>query len=372
MDSSARSTGVRGPQFGLWSLLGLVTACGLGAGFLAANDWTMRAGVWLTAMSLLPLSLALERLFDARDRETAGAGKRSIPRGVFALSLASLGLAAVCFLPYFATSEPWHPTPLSMLVTLDLVNVLDKSFQQAGVTCADWFSTAIIVAAPAMVFLTANSFLVTQRWPGRIPQRVGWLGALLGMLSLTYSAVDCLTGQRFSNAPNSSFLWHPVAAGCWLAILALWNRRRRHATIGQATLMVFLLHAWIWTLAFPTAGGTLVSEFFRLEIKLPLPESPAPSVDREGWEQIRLGLTQEEVEALLGSRGHVTPAITVAPDTDDEAILPEYWQYEWGTVISFSDLLFSEPAPSDRAYVVWFNEEGKVIEFRPPLTSDDP
>ncbi len=90
-------------------------------------------------------------------------------------------------------------------------------------------------------------------------------------------------------------------------------------------------------------------------------ERALPSVSTEAWAQVRVGMTKEQVKGLLGeagSRGQVSVTID-----GKEHKGPEYWEYGW------TDGVTMFGGPSDKAYVVCFDQTDKVESFRAPLES---
>ena len=78
---------------------------------------------------------------------------------------------------------------------------------------------------------------------------------------------------------------------------------------------------------------------------------PAPSVDAERWRQVHVGMSKNQVAALLGEPPH--------KGSELGADSQEYWEY--GHVSS----AFA-PVPDNRGHVVYFDKQGRVSSSRDP------
>jgi len=83
-----------------------------------------------------------------------------------------------------------------------------------------------------------------------------------------------------------------------------------------------------------------------------------PSIDSEVWGQLYVGMDKDDVIALFGdSQSKTSPA----QGSKSGYINNEYWEYNW------TDGLSGVFGPSLRAYVVYFDDHGKVVSFRKPI-----
>ena len=113
-------------------------------------------------------------------------------------------------------------------------------------------------------------------------------------------------------------------------------------------------------------GGLIYFHYF-FTVDLPFLEArPIKGVQPEAWAKLQVGMTKQEVIALLGEshcrRGPGTSEI----DGKKQIITPEFWQYTW-TDGGFH--LFGR-VPSDKAHAVYFDSDGKVSGFRAPKTAN--
>ena len=81
------------------------------------------------------------------------------------------------------------------------------------------------------------------------------------------------------------------------------------------------------------------------------------AVTPEAWREMRTGMTKGEVIQLLGYSECVMSGSSIV--NGHETIRPEIWQYNWTDGSS-------SLTPSDKAFVVYFDQTGKVLAFRPP------
>jgi hypothetical protein len=82
-----------------------------------------------------------------------------------------------------------------------------------------------------------------------------------------------------------------------------------------------------------------------------------------GFGLLQSGMSETQVRELLGSPSVVVPAET----GDDGAVIAgPRWQY--GDTLSTMTTAATFPATvPDRVWVVWFDAEGRVMTWRPPL-----
>jgi len=80
----------------------------------------------------------------------------------------------------------------------------------------------------------------------------------------------------------------------------------------------------------------------------------AKGVAAEAWSRIRVGMTKEQVQALLGEPPNKkTTSLEHVNDSQD------WWEYGY-----VSSVL--APVPDNRSYVVYFSRSGSVVSFRAP------
>ena len=79
-----------------------------------------------------------------------------------------------------------------------------------------------------------------------------------------------------------------------------------------------------------------------------------------GWARLRIGMTREEVIALLGrSESECGPVMIDMEPGPAVMVSQEFWEYGW------TDGLPAH-SPSDRAYIVEFDLRGRLSAFREP------
>lgn len=86
---------------------------------------------------------------------------------------------------------------------------------------------------------------------------------------------------------------------------------------------------------------------------------PAPKPDPKAWQRIRVGLSREEVLAILGQ-----PATKMKQNPPADAAVPpsallEWWEYGYSSPIGTD-------AVDPRAYALFFDESGRVKSFQEP------
>jgi hypothetical protein len=86
-----------------------------------------------------------------------------------------------------------------------------------------------------------------------------------------------------------------------------------------------------------------------------------------GFGLLQSGMSETEVRELLGSPSVVVPAET----GDDGAVIAgPRWQY--GDTLSTMTTAATFPATvPDRVWVVWFDADGRVLTWRPPVDRGD-
>ncbi len=109
---------------------------------------------------------------------------------------------------------------------------------------------------------------------------------------------------------------------------------------------VFCVLLLVWAIFFFT------SYYFASTVFEPGPLDPPKA---GAWAQLKVGLTEAEVRALLGDPG----VETVEGSGASSKTL--YWEY------TYSDGVTLFGGASDKAHVVYFDEAGLVTSFREPL-----
>ena len=84
-----------------------------------------------------------------------------------------------------------------------------------------------------------------------------------------------------------------------------------------------------------------------------------------GFPELEAGLTGPEVEALLGPPSVVVPG---AVDDGGEQVQGPRWQYGDNLSTMTTAAAFPRTVP-DRVWVIWFDLEGRVLSWRPPIES---
>ena len=84
-------------------------------------------------------------------------------------------------------------------------------------------------------------------------------------------------------------------------------------------------------------------------------------VDTQRWAQLKLGMTKEEVQNLLGeapSKQNIEPS---DKSKLSDQTFREFW--EWGFTYGIL-----APVPHEKAFAVYFDQDGKVSSFQSPQT----
>lgn len=86
---------------------------------------------------------------------------------------------------------------------------------------------------------------------------------------------------------------------------------------------------------------------------------------RAHFQELRVGLTTTEVEALLGR-----PSVVIPPErAEDGTVLHgARWQYGDNLSTTTTAAAFPRTVP-DRVWVVWFDPQGLVRSWRPPVAT---
>jgi len=108
-------------------------------------------------------------------------------------------------------------------------------------------------------------------------------------------------------------------------------------------------------------GGFIYFHFF---FKLHLFEpGPIMGVQPEAWAKLQVGMTKQDVIALLGESPRKFGPTTTETDGKKEITMPEFWAYTWSEGLDIF-------GPSDKAHAVYFDSDGKVSSFRAPKTAN--
>ncbi len=220
------------------------------------------------------------------------------------------------------------------------------------------------ILVPPLTFLALYADLMFVRWPRPVPLRVPTLPFIFTALSVLFFAIDAYLGF---NKPRSV-----VVAATWfngVAMLALWlywRRIRKNASRASFMLLAMLMHCWLFGIAFQPVGGVearIRYQAFNLD-RLFGP-GRAPEVDLIGWQSMELGLSRHEVAQLLGGSRHSSLWRLIQQSNEEWAKAHEVWQYNW------QGGGFPIVKIHESAYVVWFDNSGHVLAFRPPIGSDE-
>jgi outer membrane protein assembly factor BamE (lipoprotein component of BamABCDE complex) len=99
--------------------------------------------------------------------------------------------------------------------------------------------------------------------------------------------------------------------------------------------------------------------FFKIE-----KAGPIKGVQPDAWAKLQVGMTKQEVGALLGE----APSQLHAEDTETNYItgtvtftVTDFWEYTWQHGYDMK--------PSDKAHIVYFDSSGRVSGFREPIAS---
>ncbi len=109
-------------------------------------------------------------------------------------------------------------------------------------------------------------------------------------------------------------------------------------------------------LSFVLLSGLAAFVYLEFFWKLDLfpPEHPIKAVKTEGWPKINVGMTKQQVAALLGeAEEQGSLGISRGGKKEEPS---EWWAYNWSGSLG----------PSSRAYVVYFDSQGRVYSFSSP------
>ena len=90
---------------------------------------------------------------------------------------------------------------------------------------------------------------------------------------------------------------------------------------------------------------------------------PIMGVQPEAWAKLQVGMTKQDVIALLGESPCQVGLGTRETDGKKEIMTPEFWAYTWTEGMDIF-------GPSDKAHAVYFDSDGKVSSFRAPKTAN--
>lgn len=94
--------------------------------------------------------------------------------------------------------------------------------------------------------------------------------------------------------------------------------------------------------------------------------------EAQNFSQLKIGMSKEEVTKLLGSPSSKWTPAPVEDDENPEPTWSSRWQYGDCLSSAASTAISPDIAP-DRVWVVKFDGDDRVIEFRPPIKpSQDP
>ncbi len=132
------------------------------------------------------------------------------------------------------------------------------------------------------------------------------------------------------------------------------NKNKRIIIISSLVLLGIVVTVYLIEL---NAANTRIGNLIAHEIMKQMTRPHAlPSVNTQAWKRLRVGMTKEEVEKLLGeapSKNRSEPS-----DRGQKVRSVDYWEY--GYTYGFV------PIAHPKAFVVYFNPNGKVASFRGP------
>jgi hypothetical protein len=264
-------------RFSLRTLIAMVTATSAGFAFLHWQEWSVRAWIWLLLIVVVPASVVIERLFSRSSTKEAQSTRRSFLIGSLWLIVCGHFLAALIWFSLFASGVAHVPTPLMPVAFIPVLEWL------RFVHDSKIWEVISFVCIPAGMFLIANAFVSTKCWPRPIPLRLPVLAAIFSLLSVAYCVADWSLAVTAVGLPTLAG-WYAIDLLAAALIFGLWWWWRHCASRVTVLLLALLLHSWVWTLAFPSLGGLLVDEFFKLDLTGAFHAGPAPPIDLKGWE----------------------------------------------------------------------------------------
>jgi outer membrane protein assembly factor BamE (lipoprotein component of BamABCDE complex) len=92
---------------------------------------------------------------------------------------------------------------------------------------------------------------------------------------------------------------------------------------------------------------------------------PIKKVDLAGWQQLEIGMTESQVEEVLGKPDSKLGRSTFTLG-GEETTTPQTWEYDWTIGLS----LVGNTHP--KSYLVRFDSDGKLASWREPIDQQDP
>ncbi len=81
------------------------------------------------------------------------------------------------------------------------------------------------------------------------------------------------------------------------------------------------------------------------------------------FEQLRKGMSESEVVALLGQPSSKTPP---QMNKNGQVDVPAFWQYGDNLSTFATGAMFKDQPPSDRVWVVFFDADGRTTSWQKP------
>jgi hypothetical protein len=126
---------------------------------------------------------------------------------------------------------------------------------------------------------------------------------------------------------------------------------RRRATRWVAAAVLFAL---------AISAGWIAYAYYEISHNL-FAAGPLPAVNPASWSKLKVGMTQAQVAALLGRSRYQAGRATTTVKGITIQIVPEYWEYNWTDGLEIF-------GPSAKAYVVYFDNAGRVSRWRSPVS----
>ena len=136
------------------------------------------------------------------------------------------------------------------------------------------------------------------------------------------------------------------------------NRSRTAVALGIVVVLLGVFGYGYRQYRDATQASDALGQAFVEAIRHPRPTALAP-VDPVAWNQLRVGMSKEEVVHLFGESPCHTEydQAPVGDPSKHEHI--DFWEYGYASA-------FGSPVPDDRAHVVYFNLAGRVVSLRAP------
>jgi len=140
------------------------------------------------------------------------------------------------------------------------------------------------------------------------------------------------------------------------------TRSRTRLLAGAAIVLLGGLAAYVYRQYREAAqAGDVIAKAFVEGIRHP---HPAAAVNPDAWKQLHTGMTKQQVLALLGEAPRQMQGESSKVGAPKIIEPWEFWEYGYVSA-------FGAPIPHDRAYAVYFDQDGRVSSFREPIDDKD-